>query len=99
MTHDIILFKTSVSGDGSDKRMDSTLNTGPWLPEDYGIGEELVSLATFESFHLNTMVMAFIIRAGVARSHTMADPAWLRDSCPACLGVGDGSTWKETAWL
>ena len=79
--------------------MDSTLNTCPWPPEDDGTGEEFVSLATFDSFHLNTTVMVFIIRAGVARSHTMADPAWLKGSCPACPGVGDASIWKETAWL
>ena len=56
-------------------------------------------MATFDSFCLDIMVTIFVIEAGVTRSHIMAEPARLRDSCLPCLRVGGGSIWKETAWL
>ena len=59
-------------------------------PEDRGIGAEFISSAMFDSFHLAITVTIFVIKAGVTRSHTTADPPWLRDSYPPCLRVGDG---------
>ena len=56
-------------------------------------------MATFDSFCLDIMVMIFVIGAGLTRSHTMAEPARLRDSCPPCFRVGGRSIREETAWL